>query len=102
VPELVIETVCVLTLEEIQDISLADNQEYHVFCGMIDSYGDVTLYRMECDPITVPHEWFEKREVKPDFKDFQIIDNGRAVRLGECRVATGVIIDAWYANGGRW
>jgi hypothetical protein len=97
-----IESVYLLPLEEIQEISLASSQEYQVFCGMVDSYGDTTLYRMECDPITVPLEWFEKREVKPDSRVIQLLEKGKVVKLGKCEVPTGTIIDAWYSNGGRW
>ena len=97
-----IQSVYFLPLEEIQDISLASSQEYQVFCGMVDSYGDVTLYRMECDPITIPYEWLEKRGVKPNLKSIQLLEKGRLVKLGDCEVPTGTIIDAWYANGGRW
>jgi hypothetical protein len=97
-----IESVCILPLEDIQEISLASSQEYQVFCGMVDSYGDVTLYRMECDPITIPYEWFAKRETKPDSKEIQLLEKGKRLKLGKCEIPTGVIIDAWYANGGRW
>jgi hypothetical protein len=97
----VIESFSVLTIEEIRELSCLEDSTYQFFCGTIDQYGDAVLYRLGCEPVSVSREWFTKKfdgRGFPNFKDFELIDKGRVVRLGSCSVASNRIVDAWYAN----
>ena len=96
-----IDSFSVLTTEEIREMSCLDNPTEQFFCGTIDQDGDVVLYRLGCEPIAVSREWFEKKfegKGSPNFKDFELIQKGKVVRLGSCSVASSRIVDAWYAN----
>ena len=95
-----IESFFVLTLDEIKELSCLDGSPDRFFCGTVDCYQDVVLYRLGCEPIAVSHEWFKERG-NPNFKDFQILNGGRVVKLGSCRVVASTIVDAWYASGFR-
>lgn len=96
-----IDSFSVLTTEEIREMSMLENTSDHFFCGTVDQNDTTTFYRLGCEPISVSREWFEKKFTGrgcPDFKDFEITNNGRSVRFGSCSIASRSIVDAWYAN----
>jgi len=96
-----IESFSALTLEEIQELSCLESSSDRFFCGTVDQDGGVVLYRLGCEPVPVSREWFEKKiggNGSLNFKDFEITQKGKVVRLGYWGIASRSIVDAWYAN----
>jgi hypothetical protein len=52
------------------------------------------LFRGDFEPLVVPYSWFKARPggPRPDFEDFEVIDSGQTLRLGEYEAATDAIL----------
>ncbi len=54
----------------------------------------LVLYRGSLERVVVPFSWFRSasRNTKPNFNDFEVIDNGQTVRLGKYEAAVDAIL----------
>jgi len=96
-----------LPMDELLEVlNGADPREF-IVGGMVDgSGGSLTLYRGDFTPLIVPLSIFEPSGtgVEPDFHDFEVIDNGQAVRFGKYEAAADAIFyecDADYRKRTR-
>lgn len=84
-----------LPIEEIAEIlGLPDSEDYFIG-GIVDKANDsVILYRGNLVPITLPLHWFEAGpdSPHPDPDDFEIIDFGQTVRMGEFEAGTEAVL----------
>jgi hypothetical protein len=62
--------------------------------GRVDHFTRVViLYRENLAPLEVPLDWFQNpRGAKADPHDFEIIDGGQTVRLGDFEAAADAIL----------
>lgn len=84
-----------LLLEEIGEILASQDSEDSFIGGVVDKEnGSVILYRGNLEPLTLPLSWFEAgpNSPQPNLDDFEIIDFGQTVRLGEFEAATEAIL----------
>ncbi|PKB58954.1 MAG: hypothetical protein BZY83_04175 [SAR202 cluster bacterium Casp-Chloro-G2] len=84
-----------LPLGEIAEIFASADSEDFFLGGTIDKANDsVILYRGNLEPITLPLSWFEAgpNSPQPDPDDFEIIDFGQTVRLGEFEAGADAIL----------
>ncbi len=81
--------------EEIAEV-LADKRPENFFIGGVADTEDraLVLYRGSLERIVVPFSWFRSasRNAKPNFDDFEVIDNGQTVRLGKYEAAVDAIL----------
>ena len=84
-----------IPFEEISEIFTSPESEDYFIGGIIDKANDsVVLYRGNLVPITLPLSWFEAgpNSPQPDPDDFEIIDFGQTVRMGEFEAGTEAIL----------
>jgi hypothetical protein len=83
-----------LPMDELLEVLNALDPREFIVGGMVDgSGGSLTLYRGDFSPLIVPLSIFEPSGagVEPDFDDFEVIDNGYAVRFGKYEAAADAI-----------
>ena len=84
-----------LPLEEIAEIFASPDCEDSFIGGIVDQENDsVILYRGNIEPLKLPLSWFEAgpSSPQPDPDDFEIIDFGQTVRLGQLEAGTEAIL----------
>jgi hypothetical protein len=84
-----------LPIEEILEIIASPEREDYFIGGLVDKDHDsVILYRGDVNPITLPLSWFEAgpNSPQPNPDDFEIIDFGQTVRLGDFEAGTDAIL----------
>jgi hypothetical protein len=71
-----------------------DRQNFFIGGAVTPAFKSLVLYRGDLEPVVVPWSWFRARPSgpKPDFSDFEIIDAGQTVRLGDYEAATEAIL----------
>jgi hypothetical protein len=84
-----------LPIEEIAEIiGLPDSEDY-IIGGIVNlANSSVVLYRGNLAPITLPLAWFEAgpNSPQPNPDDFEIIDFGQTIRMGEFEAGTEAIL----------
>lgn len=84
-----------LPREELFDALRATNRD-DLFVGGVVSRDDsaVVLYRGNLEPLVVPVSWFgiSADGVRPNFDDFEVIDSGQTIRLGDYEAASDAIL----------
>lgn len=83
-----------LPMDQLLEVLNSPNPSEFVVGGMVDWPGrSLTLYQGDFSRLLVPLSIFNPTEAgtKPDFHDFEIIDNGHAVRFGKYEAATDAI-----------
>ena len=84
-----------LPLEEIAEIFASPESEDYFIGGIVDKENElVILYRGNVEPITLPLSWFEAgpNSPQPDPDDFEVIDFGQTIRLGNFEAGTDAIL----------
>ena len=84
-----------LPLEEIAEIFASPESEDYFIGGIVDKENDsVILYRGNIEPITLPLSWFKAgpNSPQPDPGDFEVIDFGQTIRLGNFEAGTDAIL----------
>jgi hypothetical protein len=84
-----------LPIEEIAEIFASPESEDSIIGGIVDKENDsVILYRGNLEPITLPLSWFKAgpNSPQPDPGDFEVIDFGQTIRLGEFEAGTDAIL----------
>ena len=84
-----------LPLEEIAEIFASPDCQDSFIGGTVDKeHGSVILYRGNLEPLNIPLSWFEAgpNSPQPDPDDFEIIDFGQTVRLGDFEAGTDAIL----------
>ena len=84
-----------LPIEEIAEILGSPDSEDYFIGGIVNTAIDsVVLYRGNLAPITLPLSWFEAgpNSPQPNPDDFEIIDFGQTVRMGEFEAGTEAIL----------
>lgn len=84
-----------LPLEEIAEVFASPDCEDSFIGGTVDKEnGSVVLYRGNVEPVNVPLAWFEAGpdSPEPDPDDFEVIDFGQTVRLGNFEAGTDAIL----------
>lgn len=74
---------------------LGEEHPEDFFIGGVVDHEDkaLLLYRGSLDRLVVPFSWFRASGIKrPDFDDFEIIDGGQTVRLGQFEAAADAIL----------
>jgi hypothetical protein len=71
-----------------------DRRNFFIGGAVSPAFKSLILYRGDLEPIVVPWSWFRARPSgpKPDFADFEVIDAGQTVRLGDYEAATEAIL----------
>jgi hypothetical protein len=81
---------------------LADDDRIDRFIGGTVDFDDqaVVLYRGNLERVIVPFEAFRLRPhyPEPNFRDFEVIDYGQAVRLGDYEASTDAILYRYDAD----
>lgn len=73
----------------------AENPENFFIGGVADAEDKaLVLYRGTLERLVVPFSWFcsPRHGTKPDFIDFEVIDGGQTIRLGEYEAAADAIL----------
>lgn len=85
---------------DLLDVLTADHPGDYVIGGVYDAKDEMLLlYRGHLKALTVPMSWFESNPgASPDPEEFEPIDCGQTVRLGEYEVGTDSILYAFDAE----
>ena len=88
----------VLPNADLAEVLTAPNSEDLFIGGFVDE-GDavVVLYRGDLKPLVVPLAWFTERAgtPTPDPKDFEVIDCGQTIRVGDFEAACDAVLYAF-------
>lgn len=93
--------ISLLPIRELADVLRAPNRGDLFIGGAVsDEDKAVVLYRGTLEPLVVPTSWFNASShgVEPDFSDFEIVDSGQTVRLGEFEASAEAILYELDAN----
>lgn len=83
-----------LPLEELLDVLASPHREDFLIGGSVSLEDrSIVLHRGSLEPLVVPMSWFRVGGTgcEPNFLDFEIIDGGQTVRLGEYEAAADAI-----------
>ncbi len=86
---------------ELAEILASPDRVDHFIGGTFaPAFKSVVLYRGNFERMVVPAGWFKStpRGPRPDFKDFEVIDFGQTVRLGDYEAAGGAILYEFDAD----
>ena len=81
--------------EELADVLDADQPEDYFIGGLVDFEDEsLILYKGDLEPMVVPFAWFRTtpQGLEPDFNQFEVIDCGQTIGLGEYEAATDAIL----------
>jgi hypothetical protein len=85
----------ILGAKEIAEV-LVDRHPENLFVGgAVDSDDKaLVLYRGSLERLVVPFSWFRARPhgARPDFSDFEVVDHGQTVRLGNYEASADTIL----------
>jgi len=80
---------------ELLEALTAPNRSDLFIGGAVDAAAKViTLIRGDLDSVVVPFDWFKAgpASARPNFGDFEIIDSGQTVRLGEFEASADAVL----------
>jgi len=84
-----------LASRELAEVLAAENANELFIGGVVDPGSQtITFWRGSLEPLTVPFAAFQPSGTgtKPNFDDFEIIDTGQTVRLGDYQAAVDAIL----------
>ena len=84
-----------LPIEEITEVLASPDREDSFIGGIVDKENAlVILYRGNLEPLSLPLSWFEAgpNSPQPDPDDFNVIDFGQTVRLGDFEAGAEAIL----------
>jgi hypothetical protein len=85
----------VLGLDELFEV-LGSSHRANLFVGgaVAPAAKSVVLIRGNLDSLVVPFSWFTSRPdgPKPDFSNFEVIDSGQTIKLGDYEAATDAVL----------
>lgn len=84
-----------LAPDDLADVLRADNRADLFVAGAIDPQaGIVVLFRGDLQPLVVPLSWFKPtgEGTTPDPTDFEVIDGGTAIRMGDYEASARSIL----------
>jgi hypothetical protein len=75
-------------------LSTPERANYFIGGTVAPASKALVLFRGNLAPVVLPSSWFKTRTggPKPDFEDFEVIDCGQTVRLGEYEAASDAIL----------
>lgn len=81
-------------------ISTPDRANYFIGGIATPAFRTLVLFKGDFAPLFVPYSWFKARPSgpKPDFEDFEVIDYGQTIKLGEYEAATDAILYEFDPN----
>jgi hypothetical protein len=71
-----------------------DRQNFFIGGAVSTAFKSLVFYRGDLEPVVVPWSWFRARPSgpKPDFAQFDVVDAGQTVKLGDYEAATDAIL----------
>jgi hypothetical protein len=81
-------------------LAAPDRRNYFIGGAVSPAFKSLVLYRGDLEPVVVPWSWFKARPSgpKPDFAEFDVVDAGQTVRLGNYEAATDAILYEFDAD----
>ncbi len=71
-----------------------DRRNFFIGGAVSPAFKSLVLYRGDLEPVVVPWSWFRARPSgpKPDFAEFDVVDAGQTVKLGDYEGASDAIL----------
>jgi hypothetical protein len=81
-------------------LAAPDRRNFFIGGAVSPAFKSLVLYRGDLEPLVVPWSWFKARPSgpRPDFAEFEVIDAGQTVRLGDYEAAAEAILYDYDAD----